>query len=496
MSEINIEKHNFTKAKNQIKRFSQNAPTNFKLSTVNTQGGLFDLFDHKVTGEELNELTSQIQGYLVNMNTQTVKVINEFKNVYDALDALDKDYVSAILSSIKATEKVSEKAKKTAEEVEKAQKDLDRTIKLQADTIKVLKQHKERLDKLMHLEHIDDLWKKGEQFDITVSSLKNELIEIDAAVQQQKAMINSLESLNKYNHLKDIDFIWSDTNTLKDDAKQLKSGMERANEAIKLLNQFSKRLESYTHLQDIDAIWEASQVVQQELAEIKKDLDSEIRGLKNSLEKQLEMISYLEQYSSQLKSYSHLKDIDDMWADNKELLNATKDIQQEIVVLQQSSREREWQIVILNQFADEMKTYKHLKDVDTLWDAVENHKEAIVENKNAINKIEADVATKQQRIDALEHTAEQLAAYQHLKDIDTIWADSQEINNKLPLMQAEQKENEQKIGQLQNIISENQVHYETEKQELLKKIKVAYLLAAGSIGISLVQLGMNILGMV
>ena len=48
-----------------------------------------------------------------------IKLIKEFGQVYSALEALDKDYIQAILISIKATEETSEGIQKTQEQIKK-----------------------------------------------------------------------------------------------------------------------------------------------------------------------------------------------------------------------------------------------------------------------------------------------------------------------------------------------------------------------------------------
>lgn len=71
MGELVIKYHDFENAKKEIKKFSEQKTTDFDLKRVNDSKDagefLCDWFlgrgiglNHKVTGEELNELTSQI----------------------------------------------------------------------------------------------------------------------------------------------------------------------------------------------------------------------------------------------------------------------------------------------------------------------------------------------------------------------------------------------------------------------------------------------------
>ena len=123
MNNLAISTHNFDNAKLEIKKFSQKIPAEVEISHVDEEKDLFEFgcdlllgrglgISHKVTGKEFNELTTQIQKHLIGIRTTQIDLIKQFKNVYDALEALDKDYIRYILISIKATEKTSESIKK------------------------------------------------------------------------------------------------------------------------------------------------------------------------------------------------------------------------------------------------------------------------------------------------------------------------------------------------------------------------------------------------
>ena len=130
MGELVIKHHDFENAKKEIKRFSEQTTTDLDLKRVNDSKGVGEFFgdfflcqgiglNHKVTGEELNELTSQIQSHLHSINSTQIKLIKEFSQVYSALEALDKDYIQAILVSIKATEETSQSIQKTQGQIKK-----------------------------------------------------------------------------------------------------------------------------------------------------------------------------------------------------------------------------------------------------------------------------------------------------------------------------------------------------------------------------------------
>jgi hypothetical protein len=132
MEELIIKKHNFENSINEIKNFSEQTITDLDLKKVNNQdfigipGGPGFGMDHKVSGWELNELTSQVQK--CSMNNTQIKLIKEFGQVYSALDALDKDYIQAILASIKAIEETSKSLLETQNQIKQVVDNQRKTI--------------------------------------------------------------------------------------------------------------------------------------------------------------------------------------------------------------------------------------------------------------------------------------------------------------------------------------------------------------------------------
>ena len=89
MGELVIQYHDFENAKKEIKKFSEQTTTDLDLRRVDDSKGvgefLGDWFfgrgigkDHLVKGEELNDLTSQIQTHLHSINNTQIKLIKEF----------------------------------------------------------------------------------------------------------------------------------------------------------------------------------------------------------------------------------------------------------------------------------------------------------------------------------------------------------------------------------------------------------------------------------
>lgn len=139
--EINISKHDFNEAKEHLKEFAEQSQDELYFDTVRTHEDFFgfEFAEHGVTGKEFNTLVEQTQNYISKFYDNQQTLIEEFGQVYKALEALDKDYIQAILSSVAAIEHTNKK-------ILKEQARIDKTIEKQKLTLEALKQFKEKFN--------------------------------------------------------------------------------------------------------------------------------------------------------------------------------------------------------------------------------------------------------------------------------------------------------------------------------------------------------------
>ena len=121
--ELVIKTHNFEDAKRRLKEVSEKKIEGFKINIVGTKDKfLFLEGDHKVTGKEFNYRIIDINKHLTNLHTKTYENNKEFGEVYNALEALDKDYIAVILTSINAIEEVSKHMREEIDTIKEVQK--------------------------------------------------------------------------------------------------------------------------------------------------------------------------------------------------------------------------------------------------------------------------------------------------------------------------------------------------------------------------------------
>ncbi len=269
-----IKRHSFESAKQSLRRYAEENQGSPDLVKVPTDSGLFGWFDHKVTGDELNELTAQIQDYFIRFNQVNQGMFKELVQVYKALDALDKDYITAIVDSIKATEKVNNKAKKNRQDIEDS-------VANQEKMIEVLKNFKKKLEKLEHLTDVDRAWKM-------LSEQQNTLL----------LLIHFKEELTKIEHIDDVDAIWTHQNEIDDQISEQCANLVQVENAVKDIEEnlaelvtFRENLGRIQHLGDIDSLWG-------DVSEIKADIISrkkELATLTSDFEAQRKRLGIIEE---------------------------------------------------------------------------------------------------------------------------------------------------------------------------------------------------------
>lgn len=328
-----IKPHSFENAKKHIKAFSNRTSPDLGLDKVSTSGGLFGWFDHNVTGEELNKVTGQIQDYLIKFNGLHSDFINEFGQVYKALESLDKEYIPAILSAVKGAERASEQAKK-------AQEDIKKIIDGQKKTIKILEDHKAKLDKLKHLTNIDEIW-------------------------------NTSRTLKK------------DMDSFKGKSDELKKQLGNLEGSIKALQKFADEILDYEHLENVDEMWEKIVSFEDELSE----KYAKIEDLISTTESNAHTLEEISNSISFLNEIEHLRDIDAVWSDVEkhkkdllELQRASKDASGGIKDLKTSASE-------LLGFKKDLEQQKHLNEIDHIFDKVEDTEAEIKTHTEKLDKL-------------------------------------------------------------------------------------------------------------
>lgn len=437
MGELVIQYHDFENAKKEIKKFSEQTTTDLDLKRVDDSKSvgefLGDWFlgrgigmDHLVKGEELNDLTLQIQTHLHSINNTQINLIKEFGQVYSALEALDKDYIQAILVSIKATEETSEGIQKTQEQIKKI-------VENQRKTLKELKKFKQKLDGYAHLGDIDKIWGDCQKWHQEMALLSKD---ISTATEHSKKNIKKIDALRSA-----LIVTEKKTGDLSTQISQIINRLES-------ITAFTSALEKITHLQDVNEMWESLVTAHDSIKKISGDIEE----IQKVASKHQEEIKKLLAFTEKISSLKHLMDIDNIWTYTEKQKFHLKEIDRfnegqtvRLDALAQENGkiagrvlENEENIRNLNESINKFNSMAHLEDVDSTWNTVNKHSEQLIE----IEKKNGDI-------------------------VDSVQKNKEDIEAKIVVA----------IQEMNSTI-----------ESLTKKIKYAYWIAGGATGLAIIEL--------
>ena len=439
MDAVVIRTQDFEDAKNGLKRFSQKNESELELDSVSESGGLFGLGDHKVTGAELNRRLTKIQSHLIDINKINIDTVKEFGQVYDAFEALDRDYIPAILMSIKAAEKANV-------EVKEAQADISKLLDNQKKTLEILKSFQKKIESYKHISDIDKLWG-----DFVVA--QQTLAKADDLIQ------NTKDKANK--------------NT----------------QDINALNNFKNRIEKIKHINNIDELWNNFNILREQIGFV----EAQTQEVLSMFSSQSNSIDVLNEFKTTIDSVDHIKDVDSIWADVQEFHISLGTLSTDLKLIHKDFELQKHTVKILLDYKSALEKFKHLKDIDNVWDGLVALNEKANEIDNELSSYKTAIDSNKQSIDALFAFKSKLDQYEHLCDIDSTWNRQNEINENLDatrnLIDVQQK----RILDLEKTINEMQQNSEGQNLIFSKKLKVAYTLAGGSIGISIIELVLHLL---
>ncbi|WP_455543481.1 hypothetical protein [Intestinibacter sp.] len=426
MNEVAIKRHSFDLAKNRLKEFSEKTEAQLEIDKVRTDGGFLGLGDHKVTGYELNRRLETIQNHFIAVNTTNNKVIKEFREVYNALDVLDKDYITSIVANVKAIEKTSN------------------DVRIQQE---ILKQHNEKLAN------------QQSKLDVHQGEIEKNVTNISKIVVTLKSFKEKLEG---YQHLTDIDKIWNDCKSIRNEIRVVSDSLTKASKKatadIASANNKNKALSDQVNKDILTLRNEAKS-----FKEFFADLSERIENTVNLLDNQIPVIQETASYAEYLKNITHIDEVDSMWDDIGEAKENFKTIEDRLQNIESDILNMQKHIDEIDSFISILNGYTHLQDIDAIWDNVEICRS----NIKAINE---DIQSHQNELDMFSSTSAE-----HKESIDTLFknlSDANEYAVESRNLIAELEVFRTKVSSLNHLMEVDYIWKETEDHQLrLKKVE-------------------------
>lgn len=465
----------FEDAKKNIQSISKSISKDISLSSVEENTWLF--FERSVTGKEFNEIIAKIQSCFIDFNKKHTQFLQVFGQVYDALDSLDNEYLTAIIGTIKGVEEASNQAKQ-------AQKDTNKIIERLKKIIKVLEDHKNELDKLKHLTNIDEIWSESKALQDDMQIFKDKYSEMEEQFSQLSMSLKSLQkfenSILDYKHIKDVDFMWEIISSHGDELPHI-------NNTIKSLKIFQDKLKVQRHLKDIDKLWS---IVDEQSIKI-KNIGKTCEITTTNISELCQLTKLLKSFQDQLNKQVHLNDIDTLWLDAENIWSDVEAHATQIKnlilsrdVLTNNTNELLETTKQLQIFQEKLNKQTHIHSIDAIWFDVN-------EQKKEIERLDLSYKSNLEDINKLDNTAkifnkfyEQIKEQKHINDVDTTWSDVNAQKIELKNINSSIITNKNKLSELEAFSRALEKSLITEKKRIDEVYRQEHILDIDKLWIS------------
>ena len=465
----------FEDAKKNIQSISKSISKDISLSSVEENTWLF--FERSVTGKEFNEIIAKIQSCFMDFNKKHTQFVQVFGQVYDALDSLDNEYLTAIIGTIKGVEEASNQAKQ-------AQKDTNKIIEQLKKIIKVLEDHKNELDKLKHLTNIDEIWSESKALQDDMQIFKDKYSEMKEQFSQLSMSLKSLQefanSIHDYKHIKDVDFMWEIISSHGDELPHI-------NNTIKSLKIFQDKLKVQRHLKDIDKLWS---IVDEQSIKI-KNIGKTCEITTTNISELCQLTKLLKSFQDQLNKQVHLNDIDTLWLDAENIWSDVEAHATQIKnlilsrdVLTNNTNELLETTKQLQIFQEKLNKQTHIHSIDAIWFDVN-------EQKKEIERLDLSYKSNLEDINKLDNTAkifnkfyEQIKEQKHINDVDTTWSDVNAQKIELKNINSSIITNKNKLSELEAFSRALEKSLITEKKRIDEVYRQEHILDIDKLWIS------------
>lgn len=433
MPEYSIQKTDFEKQKKELKAFAEQPATITELDKFSTDGQWSDFWSGGLTGV--------LSGHKVTgeeMNSLVTKLQSCFVEINERDRKVIKEF-GQVYETFEALDKGYiqgiligvKSAEKASQEAKDAQKDIDDTIKALQITIDKLKEFKDEINRYAHLKDIDGIWNDIRQFETELESI----------------------------------------------SKKIKSQGAALDKKISTLEQLKTRIEKIRHFNDIDSMW----------SEIKSQ-GEEVGGFSRKLEEQSdqlnEKINDMLTFKEEIERAEHIKDIDSIWEN-------TKNLQEEVSRLSDNLDKRIEKVETeISKIVELAKGQSHFGDIDNIWEGLQEVQKTVGMHLGSISRYEEAQERIDKELSNVNGFISGIQRIEHFNDIDEEWEFShglikniEETDNKVLTVEKNLQEHGERLQRA-----------EDENVQLKSKVNTAYLVAGGAIALSVVQLILQLMG--
>lgn len=274
-------------------------------------------------------------------------------------------------------------------------------------------------------------------------------------------------------HLNDIDLIWDATQQLGKDIRGLEKSLSQKAKSIEeniiVLMSIKSMLDEIKHIKDIDTMYK-------DLSSICKKFDQEKKKTSGRIDTISEGIQQLETFKESVEKIVHLQEVDDIYIKLTKL-QKTVEAESGKVAVEIGSIQKD--ITGLAEFKHGLEKSEHLKDIDVIWKNNENLASNVIKLEKSVASNSDNIQNMAVTVQGIEEFCNKLKKHAHLTDIDTIWQTVQQDSNEIDSI----KQDMHNVKVLEN-----------EVVELKGRIIVLYYALGGAVGVLILQIILNVIG--
>lgn len=286
--------------------------------------------------------------------------------------------------------------------------------------------------------------------------------------------------------------------------KESKTIIPGLGEKVKQWETIQTRLKVIEHLDDVDNVWLQVQNNMRSIDSLSQGIDSWSKIFSPKLETIKKSIDSVQ---GQLDAIVHLSDIDRIWDNQKVQTDDIKLLQVKIEGLLSNLnmlsikhddvvRKINADIASLQEYLTHVKSFKHLKDIDTVWNSVERGKVAfnvINAQLESLSKKQKDVTDELEgKIKALDEYRNHLSSIEHIDDVDDMWIDLHNQSKSLVSLSSHLTQFQDEFfkfkDEMKMSLEEISKQQEAYSLSLTKKIQIAYIVGGGALVLSIISM--------
>lgn len=427
-----LEPVNLEKNKNEIMRQRASVPSQVSLTHFKENVGFFKA---NVKGEDMNDLVTELQKTFLDINTRETKMYDQLDIVFRTVESIHKGSIEGIIVGVKSAQEAISQAEYAIEAI--------------SETLSILQDFKNQLEEnTEHLNDIDIIWDATQQLDSDVKGLEKSLSEKSKKIEDNIKTIMALKTmLDKIKHIKDIDSMYKDLSDIRhkfeQDKKNTVGRMQTLSEEIQRLAEFKETVEKIEHLSDVDTIYTALSELQYNVAEDNKKLNEDISAI-------------------------------------------------------------QMRVKGLDEFKRELEKAEHLHEVDNIYKGLEKLQKAVSAEKNRVTEEHSLIQTD---IKSLVEHQQVMEKLDHLNDVDIMWERNNKLTHGVEDLEKKTESSSKKIYAMEEAIQHSADEIDNIKNELLKyevlekeviqlkgKVKMLCYALGGTIGVVVLQIILNMIG--